>query len=79
MMLNNVLRCIAFASRLVETQHDAKINSDRILALSMCYVLASGHQNAPNFSDNALFSLVLSTDLYQVFGGRGLLACLALN
>ena len=78
-MLNNVLHCVIFASRLVETQHDAKINSDRILAFSMRYVLASGRQNAPNFSDNALFSLVLSTDLYQVFGGRGLLTCLTLN
>ena len=32
--LNNALRCVVFASTLVETQHDARIDSDPILAFS---------------------------------------------
>ena len=31
-MLNNALRCVAFASTLVETHYDARIDSDPILA-----------------------------------------------
>ena len=30
--LSNVLRCVVFASTLVETQHDTRIDSDPILA-----------------------------------------------
>ena len=30
--LNNALRCVIFVSTLVETQHDARIDSDPILA-----------------------------------------------
>ena len=33
MMLNNALRCVTFASTLVEMQHDARIDSDPILTL----------------------------------------------
>ena len=32
--LNNALRCVVFVSTLVETQHDARIDSDPILASS---------------------------------------------
>ena len=38
-MLNNTLRCIVFASTLVEMQHDARIDSDPILAFPCIAVL----------------------------------------
>ena len=38
-MLNNALRCIVFASTLVETQHDARIDSDPMLVFPCVAIL----------------------------------------
>ena len=52
MMLNNVLHCVVFASTPIETQHDARIDLDPILVFPLHCILASGHQETPNFFSN---------------------------
>ena len=51
MMLNNALHCAVFASTLVETQHNARIDSNPILAFP-CVALVSGRQETPDLFSN---------------------------
>ena len=52
MMLNNALRCIVFVSTLVETQHDARIDLDLILAFPCVAVLRLVVKKSPTFLNN---------------------------
>ena len=47
--LNNALRCVVFASTLVETQHDARIDSDPILASPCVAFLRLVVKKSPTF------------------------------
>ena len=48
-MLNNALRYVVFASTLVETQHDARIDSDPILAFPCVVFLRLVVKKSPAF------------------------------
>ena len=47
--LNNALRCVIFTSTLVETQHDARIDSDPILAFPYIAFLRLVVKKSPTF------------------------------
>ena len=47
--LNNALHCVVFASTLVETQHDARIDLDPILAFPCVAFLCLVVKNPPTF------------------------------
>ena len=49
MTLNNALHCVVFASTLVEMQHDARIDSDPILALPCVVFLHLVVKKPPTF------------------------------
>ena len=49
MTLNNVLCCVVFVSTLVETQHDARIDSDPILTFPCVAFLRLVVKNPPTF------------------------------
>ena len=49
MTLNNVLHCVVFASMLIETQHDARIDSDPILVFSCVAFLRQVVKKPPTF------------------------------
>ena len=67
--LNNVLRCVIFASTLVETQHNARIDSDPILAFLCVAFLCLVVKKSPTF-------LVINLCISRTNATQGLAASL---